>query len=179
MVDLRAKSPCAGKAPVRHGEVTLKELPFAQITSVAPFKGKAAAVSKALNASIGAGLPDTGRLLAGGTGEVFWAGQGQFFVTGAPVTSVEAAVTDQSDAWVTLDLDGARAGDVLARLCPLDLRGMDEGDVARSLVGHIACVIIRRSGGFEIMAFRSMAGTLWCELETAMQSVAARAGLVS
>lgn len=179
MVNLRPKSPCAGKAPVRHGDVTLTELPFVQITSVAPFNGREAAVSKILKASTGAGLPDTGRLLVGGTCEVLWAGQGQFFVAGAPVPSVEAAVTDQSDAWVTLGLDGAQAGDVLARLCPLDLRGMDEGDVARSLVGHIACVIIGRSGGFEIMAFRSMAGTLWCELETAMQSVAARAGLVS
>lgn len=174
MVELKAKSPCAGLLPVTHGGVTMRERARTKVTSVSPNKGMEASVAHTLDAALGVStMPSAGR----SNGPVLWVGQGQYFVLDAELPQINAAVTDQSDAWATVALEGEGALDVLARLCPLDLAQMDEGDVARSLVGHMACILIRRADGFEIMAFRSMASTLWHELEGAMRSVAARAGV--
>ena len=87
-----------------------------------------------------------------------------------------AAVTDQSDAWIVVRLEGAGAEDVLARLVPIDLRGraFPQDSAARTLLGHMSVGIVRVPGGFEIRAFRSMAGTLAHELGRAMRAVAAR-----
>jgi sarcosine oxidase subunit gamma len=124
-------------------------------------------------------LPPPGRLTKGTNAEIAWAGQGQFFVfqpDGAPgLPSLKAAVTDQSDGWVAMLLEGEHAKAVLARLCPLDLRALSEGDAVRSLVGHMNAVMIRRAEGVELMVFRSMTQTLVHELDRVMRSVAAQA----
>lgn len=177
MVDLIAKTACAGVKPRRHGGVVLSEKPVSQLYSVAPFNGADGAVSSSLEAAIGCGLPGSGRVLTGEGGAAMWSGQGQYFVFADALPALKAAVTDQSDAWAVLALKGEGAGDVLARLCPLDLRAMDDDDVARSLLGHMSAMIIRRSDGYELMVFRSMAGTALHELEAAMRSVAARMAL--
>ncbi|MEM7471317.1 MAG: sarcosine oxidase subunit gamma [Pseudomonadota bacterium] len=177
MVELTAKSACAGLLPVTHGNVTLREIVPETLKSVAPFRGQTSQVSTALRKSIGAGLPDPGRALNAAKGEIIWGGQGQYFVIGGAVPKLPGAVTDQTDAWAFVALEGAGATDVLARLCPLDLHAMDEGDTARSLIGHMNAVIIRRSDSFDLMVFRSMAKTLVHELSVAMKAVAARAAL--
>ena len=89
-------------------------------------------------------------------------------------------MSDQSDGWVVLEVGGAGAVDVLARLVPADLRlaAFPVGRAIRSQLNHMNVVILR--GGdhaFEIMVFRSMARTAWHELETTMHMVAARAGM--
>lgn len=175
MVDLSPKTPAAGLLPITFGEMQLRELMPAAITSVAPYDGARARVSKALELAIGAGLPERGRSVNGVKCAVIWAGRGQYFVLGRAVPALDAAVTDQSDAWCCVVLEGADAGAVMARLCPLDLRDMADGDVARSLIGHMSAIIMRRADGFELMVFRSMARTLVHEVERIMRSVAAQA----
>lgn len=177
MVDFTANTPCAGLLPLTHGDVSLNELNYGALSSVAPFKGASEAVSAALKKAIGTGLPEDGRLLAGKSGEVFWTGQGQYFVRAVKLPKLAAAVSDQSDAWVCVALEGDSALEVLARLCPLNSRTMNEGDVARSLIGHMQAIIIMRSGGIDLMVFRSMAVTLVHELERVMRSVAAQRNL--
>ena len=177
MVDLVAKTPCAGLLPLTHGDITLRELNYGAVFSVSPFNGKSAAVSKALQQSIGAGLPDIGRVLAGASGEVIWTGQGQYFVRAVKLPKLPAAISEQSDGWACVALEGEGAFDVLARLCPLNMRTMEEGDVARSLVGHMSAIIIIRSDGVDLMVFRSMAATLVHELDRVMRSVNAQRGL--
>jgi sarcosine oxidase subunit gamma len=54
---------------------------------------------------------------------------------------------------------------------------MKEGDVARSLIGHMTAIIILRSGGVDVMVFRSMAATLVHEFERVMRSVHAQRSL--
>ena len=86
-------------------------------------------------------------------------------------------MTDQSDGWAVMRLEGAGARDVLARLCPLDLRApvFKRGHTARSLLGHMNASITRVGvNAFEIMVFRSMANTAVHELNEAMKSVAAQ-----
>ncbi|SFK52977.1 sarcosine oxidase subunit gamma [Shimia haliotis] len=180
MAELSAKTPCAGLLPVSAGGVTLSEVDAGVLTSLSPRRGRAEALGKALDASVGAKLPEVNRATGEAGSRVIWFGQGQYLLMGpdpAAALGAEAAVTDQSDAWAVVRLDGVAAEDVLARLVPLDLRAQSfaVGHTARSMLGHMSVSITRTDPDtFQIMAFRSMAKTLVHEIETAMKGVAAR-----
>lgn len=166
-LELTATPAATGLLPLTIGGMTLTET-MGTLTSVAPLKGKEAAVKKALG-----GWPEPGKA----DGNILWSGRGQAFVIGeAPSQIKGAAVTDQSDAWAQLTLEGPALEDVLARLCPLDLAQMLPGSTARSLLGHMNALFWRLSEReMTIMVFRSMAATAVHELEEAMKSVQARA----
>jgi sarcosine oxidase subunit gamma len=159
--------------PLTVGGITLTEVVPDVLTSVAPFKGQKKAVSDALKAQLGAGLPAVNRR----TGAVTWFGHGVWMVAGA--ASVEgASVTDQSDAWAVVEISGAGCEDVLARLVPVDLRAavFKKGHVAKTMLAHMSVTVVRTGAdSFEIMTMRSMAETLVHDLEVAMRGVAARA----
>ena len=77
-------------------------------------------------------------------------------------------------------IQGPGAEDVLARLVPLDLRfaAFPEGAVARSGLNHMPMLLLREAGeAFQIMVFRSMAGSAVHELALAMKAYVARAAL--
>lgn len=187
MANLTAKNAFGPLLPITHGALTLMETTPAAITWVAPYKGKLAAVSKALTKQIKAPFPDPNRVTgpAAGTGNttarVVWTGPDQAFVLGPllkPITG--AAMGDQSSAWATCALEGDGAADVLARLVPIDLRDEKflEGHGARTILGHMNCVVMRTGAQrFEIMVFRSMAKTAADEIAHAMRTIKARAAL--
>ena len=164
---LTATSAAAGLLPLAIGQMTLSEIEAPQITSVAPFDGNEAAVRTKLGA-----WPKSNRAVK----SVLWAGQGMAFVLGdCPDVSDVAAVTDQSDAWAQLVLEGPDLEDVLARLCPLDLSTMKRGHTARSLLGHMNALYYRSgTRKMEFFVFRSMAETAVHDLTRAMRGVAAR-----
>ncbi len=178
MVDLIAKSPCDGLLPKEIGTVSLSETVFEAITSVAPLGGQDKAVSEALKAQIGAALPGPNRTTGKANSRAVWSGRGQVFVLGPSLAPIKgAAMTDQTDAWACVELDGAAARDVLARLVPIDLRDsvFKRGHAARTQLMHMNIVLMRTGADrYGIMAFRSMAGTLVHDLERAMEAVAAR-----
>lgn len=178
MAELVITNPLDARLPLEIGGVTATDPgPFA-ITSIAPFRGQDAAVSRALKSQTGLELPPVGRSQTVEGTRVLWAGFGQYFVTGPELGPIEgAALTDQSDAWVTVALSGANARDVLARLTALDLRpGVFEiGHSARTQIGHMNALILRTDAQtFALFVFRSMADTLVSELEHTMRGVAAR-----
>ncbi|MCW3784156.1 sarcosine oxidase subunit gamma [Defluviimonas salinarum] len=181
MPSLIEKSACDGLLPVSAGGVTLSEPAPERITSVAPFAGKEAAAGKALKA-LGLGWPGPGTSIGGEGRLCLWTGRGQAFLIGAEPEGLAgiAALTDQSDAWARMRLEGGGAKAVLARLVPLDLGAgaFPVGRAARSGLGHMA-MILHRSGAqsFEIMVFRSMAASAVHELHQAMTALAARAAL--
>ncbi len=88
-------------------------------------------------------------------------------------------LTDQSDAWAGLTLTGPGARDVLARLVPLDLDRavFPPGTAARSLLRHVALLLVATEEGFELLIPRSLTRTAVEELAAAMRGVAARAAL--
>lgn len=180
MVDLSAKSPCAGLLPVSHGAATLREVAPGLLTMLAPFRGQTAALSQILEAHHGLRFPEPGRLTRAGRVVCAWAGKEQALLLGAapaPDLASRAAVTDQSDAWAVVALEGHGTADVLARLVPVDLRprAFPLGSSLRTLLGHMTVTLLRtEDSAVTILAFRSMAGTLVHELETAMAHVAAR-----
>ncbi|MGP1358577.1 sarcosine oxidase subunit gamma [Roseicyclus sp.] len=178
MADLIAKTPFAGLLPLRAGTVEATEARFEAITSVTPFRGRADAVSAALETATGLRLPPPNGTSVSGAARAVWTGMDQCFVLGpAPGALSGAAVTDQSDAWAAVLLSGPDAREVLARLVPVDLRpevfGVDAA--ARTLLGHMSCVLVRTGADdYLAMVFRSMAGTAAHELERALRMVAAR-----
>jgi sarcosine oxidase subunit gamma len=155
------------------GGVTLSEVVLGQVTSVAPFAGQEKALAAALKPLA---FPAPNMVSTKGGVRLVWTGRGQAFLIGTEAGDLGgmAALSDQSDGWACLSVTGAGAVDVLARLIPLDLRGMAVGACARSSLGHMAMILIRVDAGFEVMVFRSMARTAWHEIEAAMKMCAAR-----
>lgn len=178
MVDLVAKTPCDGLLPLRVGKLTLSEVNFNAVTSLMPLKGREGAVSDALKAQMGAAFPAPNRTTGRAHERVVWSGAGQALVLGPALDPIDgAAMTDQSDAWACVALEGAGARAVLARLVPIDLRPdrFKTGHVARTQLGHMMCVLMRTGPDrYGIMVFRSMAETMVHHLKTAMEGVTAR-----
>lgn len=179
MARLIAVTPLAGLGlPLVVGGTRLSEVELGPVTSIAPFRGREAAVARALG---GAALPHPGRTEKAGEGRLVWVGPGRCLLIGreAPEGLREvAAVTEQGDGMAAAVLQGPGARDVLARLVPLDLReaAFPEGATARTMLVHMT-VTLSRVGpeAYEVLAFRSMAATLVREVAEAMHHVAARA----
>lgn len=178
MVELIAKTPCAGLLPVTIGGVKFSEIPIATMWSVAPYKGKTTAVSAALK-PLGLSFPKAGRVVGKTGAWAIWAGHGMALleVDALPDLNGLAAVTDQSDAWAMVQIEGPDSEDVLARLVPIDLRvsHFKTGHVARTMVGHMMASVGRFGPErFEVMVMRSMAGTLVHDLSRAATLYAGR-----
>ncbi|MGB8623375.1 MAG: sarcosine oxidase subunit gamma [Paracoccaceae bacterium] len=179
MARLIAKPPVEDGLPLEVGGVRLWAPDPGCITSLAPFDGAEAALSKALKKAHGMDFPAPNRATGKAGARCVWSGRGQAFLIGpAPDAGLaaHAALTDQGDGWAMLRLEGARAAEVLARLMPLDLREavFAEGHSARTQLGHLTVSITRAGAGFDLLVFRSMARTALHELHTAMKSVAAQ-----
>lgn len=178
MPSLIAKSPLAGQAPLTHGMVTLSEAVLDRVTSVAPFNGQDKALAKALKA-LGLAFPEPNRFVEKGGARIVWTGRDQAFLIGADPAGLDgvAALTDQSDGWACLRVEGAGAVETLVRHYPLDLRllAFPVGRAARAPLNHMSSVLMRTGvEAFEILVFRSMARTAWDEIAHAMKLLAAR-----
>lgn len=177
MASLVEMTPCRGMAPKTIGTVTLSEVLPGAITSLSPLK---CASLKVLKQAHGLAFPAPGRATGKAGKRVIWTGRNQAILIGpepAPELAQAFAMTDQSDAWAVLRLDGTGWRDVLARLTPLDLREgvFKRGHTARSQLGHMNMSLTRTgTETVEIMVFRSMAQTAVHELTQAMTGVAAR-----
>lgn len=85
-----------------------------------------------------------------------------------------AWLTDQSDSWVMLRISGPLASAALERICLLDMHPdvFGEGQVARTVMEHMAVVILR--GGTDswfLMSPRSSAHSFLHALETSVHNV--------
>jgi sarcosine oxidase subunit gamma len=169
VASLIARSPAKGLLPVTLGMVTLSEETPEAITSLTPLRGAEFALP----------APNRARDHAGG--RLLWSGRGQALLVGpAPEPIAQVAMTDQSDAWAVLRLEGRDSAAVLARLTPLDLRpsAFEVGHVARSLLGHMHALFEREAPeGWRLFVSRSMTGSAVHDLTEAMRSVAARSAL--
>lgn len=181
MIDLMEKSPCDGGLPMTYGNTTLSELPREYITAIQSRQGQEQATNAALKTAHGLAFPAPNRATGRVGCRAIWTSHAQAFLLGpAPDGALgrTAALTDQSDGWAVFLLEGAGARDVLARLCPLDLRPnvFKRGHTARSLIGHMNGSVTRISAhGYLVLVFRSMAITMMHETGAAMKSVAAQA----
>jgi len=182
VIDLKETSPLIGLSlPVTIGTATISERILEHATSIAPFQGQDAKLSAVLNSHIGLDLPAVGHASQSAQQELFWCGQGQYMLTSpsetvqslAPHLGKLAALSDQSDAWAVLELRGTDASLIVARLCPLDMRGLKEGHAARSEFAHMMSIIQPRQNGYDIWVMRSFGKTALHHLTVAAKSIAA------
>lgn len=178
MPRLIAKSPCQGLLPVAAGTCRLTELQPPAITSVARTAG---ADNADFKAATGTGFPAPNRSTGRDGARAIWTGPDQCFWIGPPKGAIPGhALTDQSDAWAAMRLEGADARAVLARLVPVDLRPdhFKRGHTARTLLFHVTISVTRTAAdAYDILCFRSMAATAVHELHAAMNSVAAQSSM--
>jgi sarcosine oxidase subunit gamma len=181
VASLTARTAFAGLLPITEAALTLSEAAPEAITWVAPYRGQVAAVSAELDRRTGCAFPAPNRFTAKGGRRIVWTGPEQAFVLGAaPGDIAGAAIGDQSGGWAACALEGDGAAEVLARLLPIDLRDdrFAVGHAARSLLGHMSCVLMRTGPArYEVLVFRSMAASAAHELHRAMRMVAARRAL--
>jgi len=169
-------TPAVTGLPLTIGAATLSGFDPGPVHAIAPYPGRDP------SAALGMTFPAPGAVVARGAARLIWAGRDLAFLAGTPPPDLAglAAVTDQGDGWVWVTLEGRDATNVLARLCPLDLRpaAFPPDSSARSTLVHLPALLVRTGAdSFEIASFRSMAATLVHEIETAMRAVAARATL--
>lgn len=180
---LKAHAPLAGLAHAgRFGTaaqkpgVLIEERTDLALATVMARRGKEQELKRAVAATYRLDLPD-GPGVASHDGVSFAGiGLGQWFAAAEPsetdfVPRLRArvgglaSVADQSDGRVVLRLRGERVRDVLAKGVPVDLhpRRFKSGDVASTLVAHIGVQIeqLDEAPTFQLMAFRSLAGSLW------------------
>ncbi|WP_417699912.1 sarcosine oxidase subunit gamma [Pseudophaeobacter sp.] len=180
MVDLLAKTACDGLAPLNIGTVCLREGPTVPMTTLAPYRGQQAALDAALQAAHGLGFPPIGGSCQSGDARALWFGRDLGLLMGIePEATLAqyAALTDQSQGWAVMRLEGQGGEEVLARLCPVDLRlsAFGVGAALHTEARHMQASICRiEEDCFQIMVFRSMARTMYHDLKTAMEAWAAR-----
>jgi sarcosine oxidase subunit gamma len=179
VADLIAKS-AADIDPVTIGPLTMRAAPMAPIWAIAPYRGQTKAASQALEKAHGVAFPAPNAITQSGDVMLAWSGIDQAFLMGVPPDASladHAAITDQSDAWAHLVLEGTTGADVLARLVPVDLRSaaLPAGAAIRSSLGHMSALILRPADDrLHVLVFRSMARTAVHEIARAMRGVAAR-----
>ena len=72
---------------------------------------------------------------------------------------------DVSDARAVFRIQGARAGEVLAKLCPVDIAALASGELRRTRAAQVAAAIWRSGDQeFTLVSFRSVAGYVMAAL---------------
>ncbi|WP_424987220.1 sarcosine oxidase subunit gamma [Microbulbifer sp. S227A] len=184
MHDLKPLTPLGAAEPrvERIGPVTLTETVSVALASVAARLGREEAARSTLARVIGAEAPAPSRH-GGGTPAAFWTGPDQWMIE-APIATHEdlarqmvdtfgdtASVTEQTDAWCRFDLGGDDLPSVMERLCAVDLRPWQGGEVQRTTIDHLGCFLLCRDPRhLSVIGPRSSAGSLHHALVTACKS---------
>ena len=92
------------------------------------------------------------------------------------LVSDSAWLTDQSDGWAIVSLDGKSEEDaltVLSRLCMLDLSTLPDGTVSRTLVAHMSVIVLKQSPTkYWLLGARSLADDLLHSVRQAARNAA-------
>ncbi len=185
---LTARSPLAGAAALAETwpGFALSEVTDLALASLATRRGRETELRARGKARFGLEPPAPGRTASGDGMTFLWTGHEQWFVE-APESALggleallqeafgdTAAVTDQSDAWANLRLEGAATRAVLEKLCPLDLHpgSFPPGSTARTTLEHLSAIVTLRDdrGSFSILTPRSSAASFLHHLRLAADS---------
>lgn len=180
MPDLSPRPALASQGPITANGMTLVEVFPVDLASVTARRGQEEACAAAL-AELEATVPSIGHAVAGDPYDLLCVARHQWMVCAErPDLAADlsrdlaglASVTEQSGAWVMLDLSGARLSRVLERLCnlPSSARGIDT--VLRTDLSGIGGMVWRRSPE-EVRIFgpRASARDLARTVETAMGAI--------
>jgi len=161
-------------------DVRIREITDAEGIAIVARKGRTADVAAVLSRHVGSPVLDAAKRAVGngltinGTGPGQWLAMAQSNGAGTPLDALRAdldgmaAVTDQGDGRVIIEVSGPRARDALAKGIAVDLdpAAFKIGDLAQTSASHIGLQIalIDAAPTFEIVSARSTAGSLWAWL---------------
>ena len=177
-----SRSPPALLVPGRSGRtagppgLVVRECAGARTASLLARRGLAGRVSDAALAAFGVALPMTPRAVHGGDLTFAWTGAAQWLVE-APAGDGDieallagpfgdfAAICEQSDSRVVLEVAGPRVRDVLAKGLPIDLHPerFRVDDVAVTAIAHVGLQLrqISEAPGYRLAVVRSLFGSFW------------------
>jgi sarcosine oxidase subunit gamma len=161
------------------GTLTVTERFDVALASVAARRGRMMDLSAAA-LTIPLPLPGPAVHQAGPIFSAFWIAPEMWFVE-APFATHEAiaatlnaalgetaSVTEQTDAWVALDLAAVELAPVLERLCNVDFALVPAAYATRTVIDHLGCYLIKHGpGAARVYGPRSSAKSLLHALETA------------
>lgn len=180
-------APILGGVNLDFGTCKLVERDDLALVSLAVPMGGEAALGKALKEAFGLALPSPVQSTEADGLRLIQTAPDQMMLVfphiGADANStVNAALkgaaytTDQTDAWVCLELSGPGVLAALERLCPLDLEAtaFPVGMNARTVVEHMGVLMIRlETNRFLLLSAGSSAGSFLHALETSIRYTAA------
>lgn len=153
------------------------------LASLAVRRGRDADVARAA-AAAGIPLPGPARAVSGMPWGAFWVAPGMWFVEAPhathgdiaaalkPLFGDAASITEQTDAWMRLDLTAPDLAPLLERLCNVDFARAPDGHATRTVAEHLGCYLIRRGAGeATLYGPRSAAHSLVHAVETAAGSI--------
>lgn len=150
---------------------------FARIREIGPLgmislrhKG-GAALTKAIKAAVGTKVPAQRKIEIGKDRACGWMSPDEYLLV-LPYAEVGEAMAklakalagehhlaaDVSDARAVFRVEGDKAGQVLAKLSPVDFARLEPGELRRSRAAQVAAAMWDQDGGFTVVCFRSVAG---------------------
>ncbi|MCX7646654.1 MAG: sarcosine oxidase subunit gamma [Rhodobacteraceae bacterium] len=183
---LPPRTPFGLAEPLRRriGPVGIVERFDLALVSLAERQGKAEAFATAARAA-GIPLPGPARRAEAPPFAAFWVAPGMWFVEAPldthpdpvaalkPVFGAAASLSEQTDAWVRLELAAGDLAPLLERLCNVDYATAPDGFATRTLIEHLGCYLIRLGpGAATLLGPRSSAESLLHAIETAAAAIA-------
>lgn len=151
---------------------------FASVREIGPMgmitlraKPDVKGLSAAVKAAVGVALPAQRRVEMKGDKGAGWMSPDEYLLM-LPYGEVAGALkvlatklsgehylaVDVSDARAVFRVEGAKASDVIAKLCPVDLETLAPGELRRTRAAQVAAAFWRDDTGYTLVSFRSVAG---------------------
>ncbi len=173
MRDFVAKTALGGIEPRKDviGSLTFQERDDIALASISARLGQEEALTDRLETICSVVAPKPGCSEQGETSSLHWLGADQYLceeVLSGPLVLARrladeltgiASVTDQTDAFVRIDMSGQGVFDLLQRLTVLDVERMSAGAFNRTAIHHVGCLLRCNEAGlaFSIYVPRSYA----------------------
>ena len=150
---------------------------FAKVREIGPLgmislraKSDVPGLVEAVQAVTGTAVPGQRRIVVAGDCAAGWMSPDEYLLivpyglTGAAMATIENALQGQhhlaavvSDARAVFRIEGSKADQVLAKLVPVDLHGLQDGELRRTRAAQVAAAFWRQGDGFSLVCFRSVA----------------------
>jgi sarcosine oxidase subunit gamma len=147
----------------------------ALVASVIAQRGAAVALTAAARELFGAALPSTPRWIEAANANLIWNGPGHWLIESGDgsvtpaqligALATHAAIVDQTDSRILLDVSGPKVRDTLAKGLPIDLHHgrFQVGDVALTSASHVGVQIWQTHPDpvYRLAVARSYFGSFW------------------
>jgi len=169
------------------GTTTIREVTDLALASVEARTVGAVKFGKAAKSALGVALPGPGKSSGKGATHAFWIGQEKWLFSASSAAHEDfaselrdmfaglASVTDQTDGWACFSIESEDLSELLLRLFQIDVLRIAKGSVQRTMVEHVAVVLVcdNPRKAIRIFCARSYAEHLHHALVTMAGSIAA------